>query len=123
MLGRPAEPSRAPGHLADGDAVRTFRRTWSTWRDPARAGSWSARLRSAASKIAGRPERRLLSSVAGATDAVAAGCDALSDRLESQEALTAEVAETLGEEVSRLRAEVAHLRRLLDARDGASPHG
>jgi hypothetical protein len=54
-----------------------------------------------------------VSALAHATDALATHCDLLGDRLHDEEALTQELAETYGEELGRLRAEVAHLRELV----------
>jgi hypothetical protein len=54
-----------------------------------------------------------LSTVARATDAVAAQCDVLTDRLASLEVVTADVTATFGQELAQLRAEVQHLRRLV----------
>jgi (p)ppGpp synthase/HD superfamily hydrolase len=59
--------------------------------------------------------------LAEATDAVTAQCDVLTDRLAAREAVSADVAESFGQEVARLRAEVAHLQRLVASnqlRDG-----
>jgi hypothetical protein len=92
---------------------------------------WSARrlgagrpdsVRAWLGRISGRSDRRLLVSLAGATEAIAAHCDLLGDRLAVLEAVTADVAAAYGEEISRLRAEVLHLQRLVvslhDAPDG-----
>ena len=47
---------------------------------------------------------------ADATEAIAAHCDLLVDRLTAQEAMTADVSGSFGQEIARLRAEVAHLQ-------------
>ena len=46
----------------------------------------------------------------GATEAIATHCDLLVDRLAAQESVTADVAESFGQEIVRLRAEVLHLQ-------------
>ena len=53
---------------------------------------------------------------ADATEAIAAHCDLLVDRLTALEAMTADVAGSFGQEIARLRAEVAHLQRTLASR-------
>ena len=44
---------------------------------------------------------------------MAAHCDLLVDRLNAQEAVTADVGSTFGQEIAQLRAEVASLQRSL----------
>ena len=75
-------------------------------------------LRGWAGRVSGRSDRRLLLAVATATDSVASHCDLLVDRLNAQEAVTADVGSTFGEEIARLRAEVASLQRGLAALRG-----
>ena len=58
--------------------------------------------------------------LAQATEAIATHCDLLADRLAAQEAVTADVTGAFGEEITRLRAEVLHLQRLVSLRD--TPH-
>jgi hypothetical protein len=61
-----------------------------------------------------------MATVARATDAVAAQCDALTERLALQEATMADVTATFGQELARLRAEVQHLRRLVGSAGDAA---
>jgi len=115
MLRQPVEPPPPLGHVGDAAPVGSLRQSLQARRSgPHR----SLRLRTRAwlARVTGRADRHLLSGVADATDAIAAHCDALSDRLAAQEALTADVASVLGEEITRLRAEVTHLRRIVEAR-------
>lgn len=93
--------------------MQSFRSAWATHAERARLSSPAARLRAWVGRVTGRSDRYLLSTVAQATDAVAAQCDALTDRLSSQEAITAEVTAAFGQELAQLRAEVQHLRRLV----------
>ncbi len=127
MLQRPADAPPPLGRVGDTDAVRAVRRAPGRPAAPGAAGHrpWRVSVRSWASKASGRASRRRLSEVVGAADALAAQCDALTDHVTALEAVTADLASTLGEEVARLRAEVAHLRRLLQApHDPApGPHG
>ncbi|HEX4433715.1 MAG TPA: hypothetical protein VH012_02730 [Acidimicrobiales bacterium] len=78
-----------------------------------RQASTGRSLRSWAGRVSGRADRRLLNAVAEATDAVVAQCDLLTDRINARDAIGADVADSFGEEVARLRAEVAHLQRLV----------
>jgi hypothetical protein len=107
MLRRPAEAPPRLEHLGDREAVMSLRRVMSD----RNAGGGS--FRGWAARVSGRADRRLLLAVAGATDAVAAYCDLLVDRLAAQEAVTADVAGSFGQEIALLRAEVLHLQRTL----------
>lgn len=71
-------------------------------------------------RVSGRSDRHLLFALAQATEAIATHCDLLADRLAAQEAVTADVTGAFGEEITRLRAEVLHLQRLVSLRD--APH-
>ena len=82
-----------------------FRRVWSD-----RNASTKRSLRSWAGRISGRADRRLLVALVGATEAIATHCDLLADRLAVQEAVTQDVAESFGQEIVQLRAEVLRLQ-------------
>jgi hypothetical protein len=112
MLHQPtdAPPPLAP--VATSAAMQSFRRTASSWNSaPTRS------LRRWAGRVSGRSDRRLLRALAEATDAIAAQCDLLADRIEARDSVSADVADALGEEVTRLRAEVLHLQRLVVSPD------
>jgi hypothetical protein len=118
MLVRPAEPPPPLGHIADAEPLRDFRRELSSQRqlrEAPRLGSLRATVRAWAGRVSGRADRRLVVALGRATDALADRCDSIVDRLESQEALTAEVTEAFGSDLAHLRAEVAHLRALASA--------
>jgi hypothetical protein len=69
--------------------------------------------------VTGRSDRRLLDAVTDATDAITVRCDVVMDRLTTEEAVVADVARALGEELAQLRAEVVHLREAVASlRDG-----
>ena len=70
-----------------------------------------AKLRAWAGRVSGRADRRLLFAIAHATDAIAAHCDLIADRLATQETITADISRAFGEEISQLRSEVIHLQR------------
>ena len=107
MLRRPADAGPPLERLADGEAVISLRRVVSD----RNAGGGS--FRAWAARVSGRADRRLLLALARATDAVAVHCDLLVDRLAAQEAVTADVAGSFGQELALLRAEVLHLQRTL----------
>jgi len=109
MLRQPADapPPLAPAGATDG--VRSFRRVWSDRNAATRS------LRAWAGRVSGRSDRRLLVALAGATEALAVHCDQLVDRLTAQEAVTADVTDSFGQEITLLRAEVVHLQRSVDA--------
>jgi (p)ppGpp synthase/HD superfamily hydrolase len=65
-----------------------------------------------AGRISGRSDRRLLSALAEATDAIATQCDLLADRIAARDTVSSDIADSFGEEVTRLRAEVLHLHHL-----------
>ena len=110
MLRHPADAPPPAEHIGASEQVVLFRRVWSD----RQIGSGRS-LRGWAGRISGRSDRRLLLALASATEAMAAHCDLLVDRLTAQEAVTADVAGAFGQEIAQLRAEVAHLRRSLDA--------
>jgi len=105
MLRQPADAPPPIGHVGDSDAVAALRRVRSETDATTRS------LRAWAGRVSGRADRRLLLTLADATEAMAAQCDLLSDRLAAQEAVTADVAGAFGEEIALLRAEVQHLQR------------
>jgi hypothetical protein len=106
-LRQPADASPPLRPLSVTDAVASFRRVWAGRKATTR---WS--LRAWAGRITGRSDRRLLSALAEATDAIATQCDLLADRIAARDTVGADIADSFGEEVTRLRAEVLHLQRL-----------
>jgi hypothetical protein len=116
MLRQPADAPPPLGPVGASDAMASFRRIWSD-----RSAATGRSLRSWAGRVSGRSDRRLLVAVAGAAEAMAQRCDLLLDRLATQEAVTADIAASFGQEIVQLRAEVIHLQRNLDPlRDPAS---
>ena len=118
MLRRPSDALPPLGNLGDTDAVRTLRSEWSSRAE--RAAPTAAprtRLRAWAGRVSGRSDRRLLAALSGATLEVVERCDVLAGRLASHEALTEDLSATLGEELTRLRAEVRHLAKLVATLD------
>jgi hypothetical protein len=112
-LARPADAPPPLSRLADAEAVRRFRAEYSSQHEPrasTKRRSLRAIVRTWAGRVSGRADRRLIVALASATDAVVERCDAIADRLGSQEGLTSDVTESFGSELAYLRAEVAHLR-------------
>jgi hypothetical protein len=110
MLRRPADASPPLGPASGTEGVSTFRRVWSD----KNAGATRS-IRAWAGRVSGRSDRHLLLALAGATEALAVHCDLLVERLTAQEAVTADVASSFGQEIVQLRAEVDRLQRSVDA--------
>jgi hypothetical protein len=110
MLRRPADAPPPLGPVSDTDPVVALRRVWSDGN-----ASTKRSLRSWAGRISGRADRRLLVALVGATEAVVTHCDLLADRLTAQEAVTQDVAESFGQEIVQLRAEVLRLQTQVTA--------
>lgn len=118
-LRQPADAPQQVGHVGDVPAVEAFRREWTSQTGPG-TGSFRTSLRAWAGRVSGRSDRRLLFSLARATDALASRLDLLVDRLNAQETITADVSDAFGGDITQLRAEVLQLRRLLTDRNGAA---
>jgi hypothetical protein len=113
-LRQPADAPPPLGHVGGVEPVQSLSRVWAGRRDGAgRPASLRGTVRAWLGRISGRSDRRLLFALADATEAIAAHCDLLGDRLAVQEAVTADVAGAFGEEITSLRAEVLHLQRLV----------
>jgi hypothetical protein len=117
MLRQPSDAPPPLGRVADDPALQSFRLQWLA-RRAGTAGSIHRAIRGWAGRVSGRSDRRLLLAVATATDAVAAQCDHVADRLTTQEAVSADVASVFGEEIAQLRAEVLHLQRVVASLQG-----
>ena len=106
--------------MRDADALQSLSRLWESRRVTGRASSPGRAVRSWLGRVSGRSDRHLLFALAQATEAIATHCDLLADRLAAHETVTADVSGAFGEELTRLRAEVLHLQRLVSLRD--TPH-
>jgi hypothetical protein len=123
LLHRPTEAPPRLGRVGDGAALQALRHEWSLHGVRRRAlwsGSFRDTARLWAGRLTGRPRRRLVAALAGATLELADRCEVLTDRVMTQEDVTEDVATAFGEELSRLRAEVMHLARLLAEVTGRS---
>ena len=124
LLGRPAEAPLPLPHFGGSEPIRTLHEQWAGRAPGPRPASvrQAARAWVSGSPILGRgrANRRLLGSLIRTTDALAAHCDQIADRLAAQEALVQEVTEAFGEDVTRLRAEVLRLQRLIPS-ENAKP--
>ena len=96
MLRHPADAPPPAEHIGASEQVMLFRVSGQT----GRSGSGRS-LRGWAARISGRSDRRLLLALASATEAMAAYCDLLVDRITSQEALTADIAGAFGREIAQ----------------------
>jgi hypothetical protein len=108
MLRQPADPPPPLGHVGTTEVVQSFQRAWSNSKATPRRS-----LRAWAGRISGRADRHLLHALAETTNAMVMQCDLLADRISAREAVSAEVADALGEELALLRGEVSHLHRLV----------
>lgn len=114
MFSRPSDVPPALPPVRNSEHVMALHAEWSRihaaaapaapWRRLARRG------RAYANRALGRTDRELIADLIRAVDAVAARCDELSERLTSQHVTLDEVATAYGEELTRLRADLAHLR-------------
>lgn len=116
LLRRPTEAPPRLGRVADGPALQALLHEWSL-HGARRRGLWSGSPRDTArlwaGRLTGRSRRRLVAALAGATIELADRCEVLTDRMVTTEEVTEDVATAFGEELSRLRAEVMHLARLV----------
>ena len=114
MLGQPLDALPPLGPVSDLDGVRALRRERAARLNVTGAsGDVRTRARSWAGRVSGRADRRLLLALAEAVDALAIRSDALVDRINLQLGRENEISAVFGDEVSRLRAEVIHLRGLV----------
>jgi hypothetical protein len=60
--------------------------------------------RSIAVRVRGQADHELIGDLIRAVDSLAVRCDELTDRLQHQQVITGELAASLGQEVTRLRA-------------------
>jgi hypothetical protein len=109
MLSRPVDPPPALPHLTDSEPIRILGEA-RQHRLAHEAGPLRRRLRTWASHVTGRSDRRLLQALTDASETLTARCDLLADRILAVEAVSAELAEVLGRELTLLRAEVERLR-------------
>jgi hypothetical protein len=110
MLSRPVDPPPALPHLTDSEPLRALREARHHRFSGETERPMRLRLRAWASHVTGRSDRRLVQTLTDATETLTARCDLLADRILAVEAVSAEVAEVLGKEVTLLRAEVERLR-------------
>jgi hypothetical protein len=106
-------PSDAPiplERIGQAGALEALRRELAYQRGERASLRQSARFW--AGRITGRSRRRLLLALSAATIELAVQSDRLTERVVAQEELTGDIAATLGEDLTRLRAEVLHIRRL-----------
>jgi hypothetical protein len=115
MFSRTAEAPDALEPIRANDLIGRLHTAWqrAAGRDAGPHDAPSVRLRAKSragvERIRGRADHELIGDLIRAVDAVAARCDEIAGRLSHQEIVTSEVAESLGQEVTRLRAAVAHL--------------
>jgi hypothetical protein len=114
---RPTDAPDPVGNLSGRAALLDLQRLRETSSEGNRhTEALMVRIRRWLGRVSGRADRRALRILADATGELVERCDLLADHLTAQEEVVDEVARVLGEELTRLRAEVAHLARALSAR-------
>lgn len=115
MFARPADVPEPLPPLRSGADLTQLHRAWSSlslsgseqpiaaWRKLLRRG------RHYVNRGLGNPDRALMADVIRTIDTVAARCDELADRLANQHVVVADMAAIFGEDLTRLRAELARL--------------
>lgn len=125
MLHRPADAPPTLEPVSGLAPVQAFRHEFAAqlqMHHSRRLGSLRATTRAWAGRVSGRADRRLLFRLSEALDAVVVQVDSLTDHVTSLEMLTADIASAYGEDLTRLRAEIAGVRRQT-GRLGEDPRG
>jgi len=117
MLRQPADPPPPLGRATDLGAVRALLQQQARRQPSDRPGELRARTRAWAGRVTGRAARRRLDTLTAAVEALAAHSDAVVERLNLKFDVDNDVSGVFGEEISRLRAEVVHLRDLVSGHD------
>jgi hypothetical protein len=125
MFARPTEAADPLAPIRASEPVTRLHDEWARMHGRSPAESISVRaqirgkLRSGLQRLLGRADHEFLGDLVRAVDALAARCDELSVHLSNQEIVSGNLAEILGEDVTRLRAAVDRLNG--SGRDTASP--
>jgi hypothetical protein len=115
MFLRPADAPEPLAPIRSGPDMTQLHRAWSSLSTSAPeqpVSTWRRLLRRARAYVnrgLGNPDRALMADLIRSVDAVAARCDELSDRLANQHVVVADVANIFGEDLTRLRAELARV--------------
>lgn len=117
VLRRPTDAPAALEPAGNAAPIQGFRRELAAQqqlqRSP-RLPTLRATARAWAGRVTGRADRRLLMAVAEAVDVLVAHCDLLTERLNSDESVNADLAAAYGTEITELRAEIIRLSRQPD---------
>ena len=111
MFRRPSDPPEPLPSLRSSEHIVRLHTEWARLHATlAESEALSARLRatarSAASRLVGGDDHQLLGDVVRAVDAIAGRCDELSERLANLELTADDLARSLGQEITQLRAAV-----------------
>lgn len=128
MFPHPTEAPAALDSVRGSDEVTRLHRAWAHMAAGASPTTGGGRVRAKARGIVqrfrGQAEHELLGDLIRAVDSLAVRCDELTNRLQHQQAITGELAESLGQEVTRLRAALTRLPSGDEATDGLpAPRG
>jgi hypothetical protein len=122
MFRRPSDPPETLPSLRSNEHIVRLHTEWARLHaTPAGSQAPSARVRAKArsvvSRLIGTADHQLLGDVVRAVDAIAVRCDELSERVGNLELTSDDLARSLGQEITRLRASV---ERSMGAEPGTS---
>lgn len=111
MFRRPSDPPETLPSLRSNEHIVKLHTEWARLHEtPAASRASSARVRTKArsvvSRLLGTADHQLLGDVVRAVDAIAVRCDELSERVGNLELTSDDLARSLGQEITRLRASV-----------------
>jgi hypothetical protein len=115
MFKRQSDVPDPMASVRHGDQVAKLHREWIRITSPPSEGSRSPKQRLGhmarrfANRFPGTVDQVFIADLIRAVDAVAARCDEISDRLEHQTIVLDDAITIFGEELTRMRADVAHL--------------
>jgi hypothetical protein len=116
MFRRPSDPPEPLPPLRASENIVKLHTEWARLHaapteDEALATRLGTKARSIASRVIAGADHQLLGDVVRAIDAIAARCDELAERVANLELTADDLARTLGEEVTQLRAAVERVTR------------
>lgn len=123
MFKRQSDVPDALASVRHGDQVAQLHREWIRITAPVPVGSRSPKqrlghmMRRFANRLPGTVDQVFIADMIRAVDAVAARCDEIADRLEHQTIVLDDAITIFGEELTRIRADLASLVE----RDGGEP--
>jgi hypothetical protein len=126
MYSRPTEAPQTTLPIRDKEEILKLHSEWARTHGALQANNSKARrvltkARSIAHHALGYRNDDIVADLIRAADVIATRCDELSDRITRQEIVVGELAKTLGEEITRVRVEVARIELMRSAEFSARP--